>query len=165
MLRDNRVDPGKVAGQFKETGNTPQSLQADTDRLVEDWRERWHELANDALSLLLMAQVQARSVQQVMDEYDRRKKKLETDKSVFSFLASKRLEEDDQWRQYDLATANRGERDARAALADPVKVARDALAQADTTALQISRCAEIAMGDDIYGRPEQAAQDLSANNR
>ena len=45
------------------------------------------------------------------------------------------------------------------------KVARDALAQADTTALQISRCAEIAMGDDIYGRPEQAAQDLSANNR
>ena len=104
---------------FQAINFTPETLQADADRQVEDWREQWHQLANDALFAPVDGTGPSpHDSQEVMDEYDRRRKKLESDKNVFSFLAAKRLEEDDQWRRYDLATQV-AQRDARRAGRSP----------------------------------------------
>lgn len=156
LLR-NRADP-QSARDIKDAGQTPESLQAITDQNIYEWQARFCELYLESVQLLAMADVELKSTEAAMKNFDSKMKALASG-GTMGTIAAYRMKEDRQWQQYDRMTQPGTGSDQ--AVEDPVAYAQKQFDAIDDMSDMLSQACEAAMSEDVY-KPDMILHRLAA---
>lgn len=133
--------------QLRDAGQTRDSLRAQTDQNVYEWRASYCDLYLDCVQLLAMAESEFRITQAAMQRFDEKIKVLKSGGSIGKVFAYQ-AEENRQWQQFDRMTQP-GVGDARA-VENPSGYAKDQLNAIEKVSDQLAKGCDAAMSDDAY---------------
>jgi hypothetical protein len=149
LLRDRATSP-QAAAQIKDSGSTPESLQALTDKSIYEWRALCCQLYMESLQLLAMAQVELRSTETAMLRFEQKMRVLSSSGNMGK-IAAYGLQQDREWQEFDRMESNIG---SSTAVEDPVGYARRQVEAIERVTDRLGEGCEAAMSDDAY-RPDR----------
>lgn len=144
-----------------ETGMNPLEFYAYCNKSLTEWREHWHELASDALAILIMVQTESRAVETLLARYHKIHADLSSEKpgvrEDIGKIASAALDIE----RLILKSKHRDQKTAHIKT-NPGEAAAKSLRLVDACADRTTRGATIALSDIVEANPAQAAQRLAA---
>lgn len=146
LLRERATNP-QAARDIASAGQTPESLQAQTDQSIYEWRALWCQLYLESVQLLAMAQVELRATQAAMDRFNQKMKAMAAGGNMGK-IAAYRMEQDRQWQEYDRMTQP-GTGSAQA-VEDPTGYAQSQVDAIEKVTDTLGAGCEAVMSDDAY---------------